>query len=151
MRLVIFLWVSGTGALILKTVLRIDVYIHAIVLKNLKFTQIKWPFIRSLIKYTNFRGLLPMNPRQGILTLFTSVSALLFVFFSSTAFAYPTYEGCKECHQGFRDNPHISLFDETNWGDDLMDAHVSFVGGNCDACHKSGPRGEVYLNFSIDD
>jgi hypothetical protein len=103
------------------------------------------------IKYTNFRGLLPMNPRQGILTLFTSVSAVLFVFFSSTALAFPTYEGCKECHQGFRDNPHISLFDETNWGDDLMDPHVSFVGGNCDACHKSGPRGEVYLNFSIDD
>ncbi len=29
-----------------------------------------------------------------------------------------------------------------------MDGHEAFLSANCDACHKSGSRGEVFLNFS---
>jgi hypothetical protein len=91
-----------------------------------------------------------MNQGRFQATSITLVTTLLFVLFCSTAFASPTYEGCEDCHGGFRDSPYTSLTDGTNWGDDLMDAHAVFVGDECNACHKSGSRGEVYLNFSTD-
>jgi subtilase family serine protease len=83
-------------------------------------------------------------------TLTSVLVVILTIVFSQSAFAYPTYEDCADCHGGFRDSPYTSNHDGTNWGDDLMDAHANFVGGECDACHKSGSRGEVFLNFSID-
>jgi len=78
---------------------------------------------------------------------------VLLVLFSTTASAFPTYEGCADCHGDFRgDSPYTSLHDGTNWGsgNNLMDEHASFVGGECDACHKSGGPKEVFLNFSGD-
>ena len=92
-----------------------------------------------------------MSSVKRLLTLITSMNAVLLVLFSTTAFASPDYEGCAECHGGFRDSPYISLTDGTNWGTDLMSAHETFFGERrCEACHKSGSKGEVYLNFSID-
>lgn len=79
-----------------------------------------------------------------------SASALLFFFFSNAVSAFPTYENCKDCHGEFRNSPYTSLHDGSNWDDGLMDAHVVFVGDECQACHKSGGRGEVFLNFSSD-
>ena len=85
-----------------------------------------------------------INPLRAIL------GTAMLILFSSSAFSYPTYEGCKECHGGFQDAPYISNKDGSNWGTDLMDAHVAFVSGECDACHKTGGRSEVYLNSSRD-
>lgn len=89
---------------------------------------------------------------QGLIqdTRIILVITLLFFLFYSTAFASPTYEGCKVCHGGFNDNSYTSLHDGANWANGLMEGHKTFVGDNCDACHKSGGRGEVYLNFSRD-
>ena len=87
------------------------------------------------------------SPMQKLLMI--PVFGLLLIIFSSEVLAYADYSGCSECHGGFRDSPYISM-DGTNWGDDLMDAHVNFVGGTCDACHKSGSKGEVFLNLSND-
>jgi mono/diheme cytochrome c family protein len=69
---------------------------------------------------------------------------------SSIALAYPTYDGCKQCHGGFEEDNYISKQDGARWNQSLMDAHETFVGDECDACHKAGGRGEVYLNFSRD-
>jgi len=91
-----------------------------------------------------------MNPRHWQRTLVGSIGALLFILFSSVAFAYPTYDGCKNCHGDFEDDNYVSLQDGAGWGRSLMDRHETFVGDNCDACHKSGSKGDVYLNFSID-
>ncbi len=49
-----------------------------------------------------------MNPRHWQVTLTTSMSALLFVIFSSVAFAYPDYDGCKDCHGGFEEDNYVS-------------------------------------------
>ena len=94
----------------------------------------KWPMIQAGWKKT----------WQALL------SVTLLILFSSPTFSYPTYEGCKDCHGGFKDDPYISNVDGETWGTDLMDAHEAFVSDNCDACHKSGPKTEVYLNFSSD-
>jgi len=80
----------------------------------------------------------------------TLITSLLFVLFCSTAFASPDYQGCAECHGGFNDNSYTSLHDGASWANGLMEGHKTFVGDECNACHKSGPRGEVYLNFSTD-
>ena len=92
-----------------------------------------------------------MNPRRWQVTLMASMSALLFVMFSSVAFAFPTYDGCKDCHGDFEDNNYVSKQDGAGWGQSLMTGHESFVGGECDACHKDGGKGEVYLNLSKDN
>ena len=91
-----------------------------------------------------------MNPRHWQVTLTTSISALLFVIFSSVALAYPDYDGCKSCHGDFEENNYVSKSDGSNWNQSLMDGHEAFVGNECDACHKDGSKGSVYLNFSID-
>ncbi len=91
-----------------------------------------------------------MKPGHWQAVLITLMGGMLCVFISDAAFAFPTYEDCKDCHGGFRDSPYTSLHDGSTWGDDLMDAHVGFVGDECNACHKSGGRGEVFLNFSND-
>ena len=75
---------------------------------------------------------------------------LAIVIFSSSAVAFPTYTGCADCHGDFNSGTYSSLQDSTNWGATLMDGHKPFVSDNCDACHKSGAKGEVYLNFSKD-
>jgi predicted CXXCH cytochrome family protein len=79
-----------------------------------------------------------------------SVGAVLLLFLSSAVWAFPSYEGCQECHGGFEVNPYTSLHDDTNWGIDLMQGHWPFVERNCNACHKAGGRDEVFLNFSAD-
>ena len=85
-----------------------------------------------------------INPLRAIL------GGVLLILLSSPVFSYPTYEGCKDCHGGFKDGNYVSNKDGSNWETDLMDAHEAFVSDNCDACHKSGSKGEVFLNFSKD-
>ena len=85
-----------------------------------------------------------INPLRAIL------GTAILILFSSSAFSYPTYDGCEGCHGLFKEGTYISNKDGSNWGTDLMDAHEAFVSGNCDACHKSGDEDEVFLNFSID-
>jgi len=91
-----------------------------------------------------------MNPRQWQMTLTNSLSILLFVIFSSTALGYSDYDGCKSCHGDFEDNNYVSKSDGASWNQSLMDGHETFVGDRCNACHKDGSKGSVYLNFSID-
>ena len=83
-------------------------------------------------------------------TLKVLATVVLLLFFSSPAFPYSTYDGCKNCHGGFLEDNYISKSDGASWNQSLMDGHETFVGDECDACHKSGGRGEVYLNFSRD-
>jgi hypothetical protein len=92
-----------------------------------------------------------MNSRHWQVTLAVSISTLIFTFFSTIAFAYPTYDGCKNCHGDFEERSYVSKHDGAGWGGSLMDRHETFVGGNCDACHKDGSKGDVYLNFSRDN
>ena len=86
-----------------------------------------------------------INPLRAIL-----VTAIL-ILFSSSVFSYPTYDGCESCHGPFKEGTYISKKDSSNWGTDLMDGHEAFVSGECDACHKTGEKKEVFLNFSIDN
>ena len=85
-----------------------------------------------------------IKPLRAILVI------VLLILFSSSAFSYPTYDGCQRCHGKFEEGTYISKKDDSNWGNNLMDAHEVFVSGNCNACHKSGSKGEVFLNFSKD-
>jgi len=78
------------------------------------------------------------------------LGTFLLILFSSSAFSYPTYDGCQGCHGKFEEGTYISKKDGSNWGKNLMDAHEAFVSGKCNACHKSDSKGEVFLNFSID-
>jgi len=80
----------------------------------------------------------------------TPLLFILFVVFSSVAFAFPTYDGCESCHGVFDgDDDYTSLQDQTDWSKNLMQGHLEFVSG-CDSCHKTGGRGEVFLNLSSD-
>jgi len=78
------------------------------------------------------------------------LSAILLILFSSSAFAYSSYDGCKNCHGDFNGDDYVSKKDGSNWGTDLMSGHEAFVSGTCNACHKDGSRGEVFLNVSKD-
>jgi len=99
----------------------------------------------------NYQGnIRPLIPTGWTKTLQYLVGAGLLILFSSSVFSYPTYEGCKSCHGNFPGDPYVSNKDGSRWNTDLMDGHEAFVSGNCDACHKSGPKGEVFLNFSSD-
>jgi hypothetical protein len=91
-----------------------------------------------------------MISRRWQVIFTAAISAVLFLSFSNSTFAFSDWSDCEDCHDGFTENPYISKQDGSNWGDDLMDAHTAFVGGNCNACHKSGSKGEVFLNFSVD-
>jgi hypothetical protein len=91
-----------------------------------------------------------ITPGRWQMALKTSLLTVILLVFSSTVWAFGTYDGCKDCHGGFLDSPYTSLQDGTNWGSSLMSGHEAFVGRTCDACHKSGSKGEVFLNFSID-
>lgn len=91
-----------------------------------------------------------MNPRNWQLAFTSALSALLLTVFSSIAFAYPDYDGCKSCHGDFEDDNYVSKQDGSRWNQSLMDGHETFVGDKCNACHKDGSKGSVYLNFSID-
>jgi len=91
-----------------------------------------------------------MTPRHWQMALMTSIVAILLLLFSGLVSASPTYTGCVNCHGGFKDSGYVSLHDGATWGQSLMDGHKPFVSDNCEACHKSGPKGEVYLNFSTD-
>lgn len=82
------------------------------------------------------------------ISLMTLLFGLFLIVFSSVVLAYEDYSGCSECHGGFRSGTYTSLATGDSWGTDLMSGHESFVGDECDACHKSGGRGEVFLNFS---
>jgi len=91
-----------------------------------------------------------MNSRHWQMTLMALMVAVLLVAFSSAASAFPTYAGCEDCHGGFDGDPYTSSQDDTSWGESLMDCHMPFVNNNCDACHKTGGKKEVFLNFSDD-
>ena len=98
----------------------------------------------------------PHNNNPIISTTWSStfqalISVTLLMIFSSSAFSYPTYAGCEDCHGKFKEGTYESNKDGTSWGTDLMDGHEAFVGDNCDACHKSGSKGEVFLNLSNDN
>lgn len=77
------------------------------------------------------------------------LSVTLLVLFSSPAFSYADYDGCKACHGDFKGDDYISKSDGTAWGQHLMDGHESFV-DECDACHQSDENAGVYLNSSFD-
>jgi predicted CXXCH cytochrome family protein len=98
-----------------------------------------------------FRAFIPMTIRPGLKAFTASVIVVLAVVFGGTAWAFSTYDGCQDCHGGFEANPYTSLHDGTNWGIDLMQGHWPFLNRNCNACHKSGGRDEVFLNLSSDD
>lgn len=91
-----------------------------------------------------------MNPRNRPLFCTSSLSALLLILFSGIALAYPDYDGCKSCHGDFEDDNYISKQDGSRWNESLMDGHETFVGDECDACHKDGSMGSVFLNVSVD-
>ena len=91
-----------------------------------------------------------MNPRKWHLILTSSISALLLIVFSHSVFAYSDYDGCKGCHGDFEDNNYVSKVDGSRWSQSLMDGHETFVSDKCDACHKEGSKGSVFLNYSID-
>jgi mono/diheme cytochrome c family protein len=78
------------------------------------------------------------------------VSALLLLVFSSVALGYADYDGCQGCHGSFTGSNYVSKTDGAPWGENLMEGHETFVGGECDACHKEGDKDKVFLNFSID-
>jgi hypothetical protein len=91
-----------------------------------------------------------MNPGIWRKATLASIAALISVIFATAALAYPDYDGCKGCHGGFKEDNYVSKSDGANWNESLMDGHETFVGDKCDACHKDGSKGEVYLNFSKD-
>jgi len=91
-----------------------------------------------------------MNPGYRGKIILALMSGLISIVFAITAGAYPDYEGCKDCHGDFKGDDYVSNQDQTPWGQSLMSGHETFVGDECDACHKSGSRGEVFLNFSLD-
>jgi len=84
------------------------------------------------------------------MTLTAPAVAVLLAIFGSTVWAFPSYDGCEDCHGDFSTGMYTSLQDGTNWGTNLMRGHEPFVGNTCNACHKSGGFGEVFLNFSED-
>jgi len=89
-----------------------------------------------------------LRQRQSIIT--HTLFALLLLTFSGIASAYSEYSGgCDNCHGDFTANNYISKTDQTPWNASLMDGHSSFV-SSCNACHKSGSFGSVYLNVSAD-
>jgi mono/diheme cytochrome c family protein len=91
-----------------------------------------------------------MNPRNWQIIFINTLTALTLIVISGIAFAYSDYDGCKDCHGDFEENNYVSKSDNAPWNESLMDGHETFVGNNCDACHKDGSKGSVYLNFSID-
>jgi len=98
-----------------------------------------------------FRAFFLKIPGRWQMALTSLLAGILLVIFSSTVWAFPTYDGCQDCHGGFEANPYTSLHDGTNWGRDLMRGHWRFfTEQSCDGCHKSGERSEVFLNFSSD-
>ena len=97
------------------------------------------------------RAFFSIAPDCQQLALTGLAAAVLLAIFSNTAWAFPTYDGCADCHGGFEASPYISLQDGTNWGIDLMQGHWPFVERTCNACHKTGGRSEVFLNQSSDD
>ena len=76
--------------------------------------------------------------------------ALVLTLLSGIAFAFPDYDGCKDCHGDFEDNNYVSKSDGSQWNESLMDGHETFVGDTCNACHNSVSFGTVYLNSSVD-
>ncbi len=90
-----------------------------------------------------------MYPRFNYMILTNTLCALMLLAFSGIALAYPNYSGCKSCHGGFDGSNYTSKTDGAAWGKNLMKGHETFVGGTCNACHKDGSKGSVYLNYSI--
>jgi len=91
-----------------------------------------------------------MKLRQPQLFFTHTLFALFLLTFSSFVVAYSEYSsGCDNCHGGFNGDNYTSKTDGTAWNANLMNGHMTFV-GNCDACHKDGSKGSVYLNHSID-
>lgn len=104
-------------------------------------------FCKTNFSTTTISLIIPVdwkNPLRAIL------GTVFLILFSSPAFPYATYDGCKDCHGGFEEDNYISKKDGSSWGTDLMDGHEAFVSNNCDTCHKTGSKGEVFLNFSKD-
>ena len=91
-----------------------------------------------------------MNPRNWQITFSNTLTALVLMVLSGLAFAYPDYDGCKDCHGDFEDNNYVSKSDGSQWNESLMDGHETFVGDNCSACHGNQSMGLVYLNSSVD-
>jgi len=91
-----------------------------------------------------------MNLRQPPWVITHTLFAILLLTFSGIVFAYSEYStGCNNCHGDFRADNYTSKTDGSAWGTSLMDGHSAF-GIGCNACHKSGSFGSVYLNSSAD-
>jgi len=87
-----------------------------------------------------------MKIRHPQLILNCTFFALVLLTFSSISFAFPDYDGCKNCHGDFNENSsYTSKTDLTNWGSNLMNGHSAF-GISCNTCHNDGGYGEVFLN-----
>ncbi|MBT8061456.1 MAG: hypothetical protein HKO64_06105 [Xanthomonadales bacterium] len=75
------------------------------------------------------------------------ITAMLMVV-SMPSWGYPTYDGCEACHGSFPEGAYTSLHDNTPWPGAMMGQHSFWVSSQCNACHKSGPMTEVFLNQS---
>ncbi len=63
------------------------------------------------------------------------LSTAFFLAFGTTAWAFPTYTGCQDCHGSFSSHsPYTSLQDGTIWPIGLMEGHLTFING-CTTCH----------------
>jgi hypothetical protein len=87
-------------------------------------------------------------PYRMLLT--TAAGLWLALACCGTAFAFSNYNGCESCHGQYNVGNYQSLQDGTNWGSTLMNAHVNWVSGRCQACHLTSGPGEVLLNDSGD-
>jgi predicted CXXCH cytochrome family protein len=94
-----------------------------------------------------FRAISMTSPGRWQMTL---AAAVLLAVFAGKVWAFPSYDGCEDCHGDFSDGMYTSRQDGTSWGTTLMQGHEPFVGNSCNACHKSGGFGEVFLNASDD-
>jgi predicted CXXCH cytochrome family protein len=94
-----------------------------------------------------------ITPGRWQMALKTSLLTVILLVFSSTVWAFGTYDGCKDCHGDFfaLADPYTSLHDGTIWDTDLMGGHLPLVDGNCGACHNGRDAEDgTYLNFSED-
>jgi hypothetical protein len=90
-----------------------------------------------------------LNPSRHALSLIKGF-LLLTLACCGTAWAYDDYSGCASCHGDFASGTYQSNHDGASWGTNLMDAHTTWVGGECQACHQSSLSADVLLNQSAD-
>ena len=74
-----------------------------------------------------------------------------FSLWAPATFAYTTWSsGCQNCHGGFKGGNYSSITtdDPANWGQNLMDGHVSRFSLGCSDCHNGNSFASVTLDTS---